>query len=217
MKALLAGATGLIGSHCLQLLLNNNQYTAIEIWVRKPTGITHPKLTETVINFDRILELSLANIQHVYCCMGTTINKAKTQAEFAKVDKQYVIDLAKLAEKSGCQRIFVVSSIGANPKSNNFYLKTKGEMEEGVKSTTIPSIYILQPSMLLGKRNEYRFGEQIGKVIMPFFQLFLVGKYKKYKAIQASTVASAMMSLARRNDNGTFILESNEIEMIGKS
>lgn len=216
MKALVVGATGLIGSHCLEELLHDDQYSYVEIWVRNVSGNSHPKLIEKLINFDKFSELPLIDADHVFCCLGTTINKVKTKEAFVKIDKQYVSELANLADRSGCKKFFVISSIGANKNTNNFYLRTKGEMEEAVKSYSIPEIYIFRPSMLLGKRKEFRFGEQIGKALMVIFQYLLVGKMKKYRGIQASTVAKAMLRVAKRNEKGIFILESDEIERVDK-
>ena len=216
MKALIIGATGLIGNQCLELLLKDDTYSLVEIWVRNITGNTHPKPIEKLINFDRISELPFTDAEHVYCCLGTTIKKVKTKEAFIKIDKEYVSSLAKLAEQSGCQKFLVISSIGANKNSSNFYLRTKGEMEEEVKSCSIPSIYILRPSMLLGKRKEFRLSEEIGKVLMIAVKYLLIGKMRKYRGIQATTVAKAMLYLAKQKEKGVFVLESDEIARVAK-
>jgi uncharacterized protein YbjT (DUF2867 family) len=216
VKALIIGATGLIGSQCLELLLYDDQYSLVEIWARNATANSHPKLIERLINFDKISELALTDTDHVYCCLGTTINKVKTKEAFEKIDKEYVSELAKLAERAGCQKFIVISSIGANKNSNNFYLRTKGEMEEKVKSCSIPAIYILQPSMLLGKRKEFRLGEKIGKLLMVAIEFLFIGKMRKYRGIKASTVAKAMTIFAKRNNKGVFIVESDEIARVAK-
>jgi uncharacterized protein YbjT (DUF2867 family) len=216
MKALIIGATGLIGSECLELLLKDDAYSFVEIWVRNITGNTHPKLIEKLLNFDKISVLPLTNADHVFCCLGTTINKVKTKEAFTRIDKEYVSALAKFAEQSGCQKFVVISSIGANKNSGNFYLRTKGEMEEEVKSCSIPTIFILRPSMLLGKRKEFRLSEQIGKVLMVAVKYLLIGKMKKYRGIQATTVAKAMLHIAKRKEKGVFILESDVIERVAK-
>jgi len=215
MKALIVGATGLIGGICLDEVLNDDQYSSVEIWVRNYSGKSHSKLRETLIDFNCLSDLTFTGIDHVFCCLGTTMHKVKTQNAFAKVDKEYVAELAKFAERSACQKFLVISSIGANKSSKNFYLRTKGEMEGAVISYTIPAIYILRPSMLLGNRKEFRFGEMIGKALMIGCNYLLVGKLKKYRGIYAATVAKAMIKLAKRTDEGVFILESDEIERVG--
>ena len=216
MKALIIGANGLIGSHCLKELLTDDQYSGIEIWVRRSSGFSHPKLKESIINFDQISGIAPTEADHVFCCLGTTINKVKTREAFSKIDRDYVAELARLAERSGCEKFMVVSSIGADLKSKNFYLKTKGEMEEAVKNCSIPAIYVFRPSMLLGKREEFRLGEKIGKAFMVAFNFMFVGKLRKYRGIQASTVAMAMIRIARNNEKGIFVFESDEIENIMK-
>jgi uncharacterized protein YbjT (DUF2867 family) len=142
MKALITGASGLIGTHCLNDLLSDKDYPEIEIWVRKPTGISHPKLTELLIDFDQISQMPSTNAEHVFCCMGTTIKKAGSKEVFSKIDKDYVAEMAKLAERSGSKCFLVVSSIGADSKSGNFYLRTKGEMEEIKKKIHPINLYI---------------------------------------------------------------------------
>ena len=211
-KALLLGSSGLIGSSCLDQLLADNYYDSVEIWVRKASGIVHPKLKENIVDFEKINNSGETDAQHLFCCLGTTIKKAKTKEAFRKVDYDYVVDFAKLAEKLKVEKFLVISSIGANANSNNFYLKTKGEMEEAVKQCQIPSIFILQPSMLFGKRKEFRFGELIGKLMMHLFKYLLFGKMKKYRGIEASTVAKAMICLAKEEKQGIFVLKSDGIQ-----
>jgi uncharacterized protein YbjT (DUF2867 family) len=215
-KALLIGSNGLIGSSCLKELLTDNYYTSIEIWVRNSSGIEHPKLIETIVNFDELKIMKPTDAQQVFCCLGTTIKKAKTKEAFRMVDYDYVVDLAKLSEKSGVEKFQVISSIGANAKTNNFYLKTKGEMEEAVKRCKIPSIIILRPSILFGKRKEFRFGEAIGKFMMRLLTYFFWGKMKKYRGIEASAVAKAMICLAKGEKYGFFIVESDELQVLNK-
>jgi uncharacterized protein YbjT (DUF2867 family) len=212
-KALLLGSSGLIGNHCLNELLADEYYTSVEIWVRTSSGMKHPKLIETIIGFDEIKNRN-TDAQQVYCCLGTTIKKAKSQEAFRKVDYDYVADLAKISEKSRAEKFLVISSIGANVKTGNFYLRTKGEMEEAVKQCKIPAIFIFRPSILFGKRKEFRFGEIIGKFIMHFFTYFLWGKMKKYRGIKASTIAKVMVKLAKEENIGIHIKESDEIQKI---
>ncbi|MFH1161186.1 MAG: NAD(P)H-binding protein [bacterium] len=215
MKALLIGSTGLIGKHCLDFLIHDENYTQVEVWVRNPNSFPNQKFTEKIMQFEDIPGLPLIQADHLFCYLGTTMRKAKTQDAFRKVDVEYVVSLAKLAERSGIHTFLVISSVGANPVSGNFYLRTKGEMEEAVKQCSIPSIYILRPSMLLGKRPEQRFGESIGKIISKIFSPFLFSGLRKYRAIQAETVARAMIACAESSQPGIHVLESDEIERAG--
>jgi hypothetical protein len=210
--ALLVGSTGLTGNLFLKDLLNDDYFEKIEVWVRKPLGITHSKLIEKIIDFNNIAGIAPQSISHIFCCLGTTIHKAKTKEAFRKVDFDYVMNTAEYGEKCGTEKFIVISSIGANKNSPGFYLRVKGDMEEAVKKISIPCIYILRPSLLIGKRNEFRMGEMLSKVFMTYLGLFLFGKFKKYKAIQASAVAKAMIYLAKHHDKGIFTFESDQIE-----
>lgn len=215
MKALLVGATGLIGTQLLRKLLEDTFYTYVEIWVRNSLGISHPKLEEKIIDFSKINSFPSMETDHVFCCLGTTIKKAKTPEQFRKVDLDYVFELAKLAERSNVLKFVVISSIGANHKSGNLYLRTKGEMEEEIKKIKIPSIIIFRPSLLLGNRNEFRFGENISKIFMNVFGIFLFGKVKKYRAIKDTIVAQAMIKAAKTEKTGIDIFESDKIQELG--
>jgi uncharacterized protein YbjT (DUF2867 family) len=210
-KALLIGATGLIGSHCLQELITDKEFAHVEIWVRNPLEIKHPGLKCVIKDFRSISKISSTDATHIFCCLGTTIKIAGSKEAFREVDYEYVVELARLAERSGTEKFLVVSSIGANSRSGNFYLRVKGEMEEAIKCCKIPSIIIMKPSMLLGKRKEFRAGEQIGKGLMLAFDFLLVGKLKKYRGNEAATVARAMVTLAKEQNTGIFLADSDHI------
>ena len=210
-KAIIIGATGLCGNHCLNKILIDPDYSEVEIWVRKVTGITHPKLKEKIMDFNTIETLDNTDAQHVFCCLGTTIKKAGSQANFYKTDHDYVISAAKIAARSGAKKFLYISSIGANSKSKNFYLRTKGKVEEDLKTICKDGLFIFRPSMLMGKRSEFRFGEQIGKGFMNVFGFLFFGKLKKYRGIEASAVAEAMIREAKSEKTGINIIESDKI------
>lgn len=211
-KALIIGASGLCGKHCLHNLLKDSDYHEIEIWVRKTIEIKHPKLTEKIIDFNNIESIDKTDAQHIFCCLGSTIKKAGNQKNFHIIDHDYVISLAKIAEKSAAKKFLYISSIGANAGSKNFYLKTKGKVEEDLKKINLNGLFIFRPSMLMGEREEFRFGEQIAKAFMRVFGFIFSGKLKKYRGIEASTVAKAMCQIAKSEKTGTFIIESDEIQ-----
>lgn len=211
MKALLIGASGLTGGHCLQLILKDSFYTQVEIWVRKSTGITHPKLIEKVIDFNAIETMENIDVQHIFCCLGTTIKKAGSQENFYKADHDYVIAVAEIAARSGAKKFLYISSIGANSQSKNFYLRTKGKVEDDLKKKFKNGLVIFRPSMLMGKRSEFRFGELVGKGFMKIFGFLFIGKMKKYRGIEASTVAEAMICCAKSEAQGQIIYESDKI------
>jgi len=215
MKALVVGATGLVGNICLNQLLVDNFYNEVEVWVRKSTGIKNEKLIERIVDFSQIENMTASGIDHIYCCIGTTIKKAGSQEAFRKVDYDYVVELGRFAEKHSVSKIIVISSIGAKIDSSNFYLRTKGEMEEDLNQLQIPAIYILQPSFIMGERNEFRFGEKIGQYIIKALGFFLTGKKRKYRGIKAITIAKAMISLAKTGEIKKLIFESDTIQKLG--
>ena len=209
--AMIAGSTGLIGSLLLEELLKDDDYSEVQIWVRNTGHIANPKLKEILVDYTVTDRLPVQLPDHVFCCLGTTIRTAGTKEAFRRVDFELVKDLAKRAERSGSEKFLVVSSLGANASSGNFYLKTKGEMEEAVKSCRIPSIFIFRPSMLLGKRKEFRLGELIGKGVMKAVGFMLLGSLRKYRGIEAADVAKAMVKMAKEDSKGVLILESDEL------
>lgn len=216
MKAIIIGATGLIGQNLLTLLESDNFYDEIEIWVRKPLKTSSSKVKVKIVDFDKITETASINANAVFCCVGTTIKKAKTQEAFRKVDFDIPVSIAKLCQDAKVEKFIVISSLGANKDSKNNYLRVKGEMETEISSLNIQTIKILRPALLMGKRDEFRPGELIGKFIMQMIGFVFVGKLRKYRGIKAITVAGAMQKIAKDHLKGIRIFESNEIEAVLK-
>lgn len=210
--ATLIGATGLIGSHLLQELLNDPYFDTVQILIRRPIDITHPKLEKRLVDFNdaESYKLALENSDAVFCAIGTTQKKVKgDKVAYRKIDFDIPVHAAKFCKETGCEKFILVSSIGANSKSNNFYLKLKGEVEDAVKAVGIKSIHIMQPSALLGARKEFRLGERIAQVIMRTFSLLIPSRYK---AIEAKNVANAMLKAAKKEDEGAFVYTYKEIK-----
>ena len=207
--ATLIGASGLIGNNLLSLLLNDNNFTTVNILVRKTLPVQHQKLQQIIINFSNPQEMenAIANAKVVFCAIGTTMSKVKGDKElYKKIDYDIPVNAATIAAKFGVQIFVLVSAIGANAKSSNFYLKLKGMVEEKISAEAIPSIYIMQPSLLLGERAEKRLGERIAQAVFPALSTLMFGKFAKYKAINAEDVAKAMLMGAKENSNGIHIL-----------
>lgn len=215
--AIIIGSTGLTGSHLLRKLLSSNIYDKVISFVRKGSKISHPKLVQHVVDFDKPESYQdLLEGNDMFCCLGTTIKKAGSQEAFEKVDLLYPLQFAKAAAIKGVRQFSIISSIGANPQSSNFYLRTKGKCEESLRTLSFQSVSIFRPSLLLGNRKEVRMGEIFGKYIMKFFSIFLIGKLKKYRPIKAKEVTDAMFNIAQQNTIGFHIYESNEIADITK-
>ncbi|PAQ16106.1 oxidoreductase [Bacillaceae bacterium SAOS 7] len=207
--ALVAGATGLVGSELVQQLLATPEYEKVITIVRRSSGIVHDKLEEKVVNFD---ELTLDDpIDHIYCCLGTTIKKAKTKEAFQKVDLDYPLMLAKLAKKYQVSQFLVISSMGASVKSSFFYSRVKGELEQRLQALRLNGLHIFRPSLLLGERDEFRLGEATTEKLANVFPFLFTGPLKKYKPIHAKTVAYAMVTTALTESGGVHVYESESI------
>jgi uncharacterized protein YbjT (DUF2867 family) len=210
--ATLIGATGLIGSHLLQELLNDPYFDIVRILIRRPLDITHPKLEKKLVDFTDIesLKLALENSDAVFCAIGTTQKKVKgDKVAYRKIDFDIPVNAAKFCKETGCEKFILVSSIGANSKSNNFYLKLKGEVEDTVKAVGIKATYFMQPSTLLGARKESRPGERIARGVMKLFSFLIPARYK---AIEAKDVAKAMLREAKKEEEGVFVYQYKEIK-----
>lgn len=208
---LIAGASGLIGSHLTEQLVRSNLYESIFCLVRR--RMDRDGVVSRVTDFDDLTaSLKDIRVKDIFCCLGTTLRKAGSQQAFRQVDFTYPLELAKWGRASGAKRYFLISSIGADPASRVFYNRVKGEVEGAVGALSFDSFCVLRPSLLLGTRNEFRPGERLAQIIMPVVRPLLRGKAKKYRAIRAETVARAMIRLAARDDRGWKTYESNDIE-----
>ena len=203
--ALVAGATGLIGGFLLKTLLDAPDFTRVYALTRRPYGKEHPKLANRVVIFDRMAEQLKGLVVHdAFCCIGTTIADAGSQEAFRAADIDAVLLFARAARAAQAKRFVVVSSVGASSKSDKFYLRTKGEMEEAVTGLGFPSVDILQPSLLLGPRKSLRPLEITGRIFAPLINPLLTGTREQYRAISAETVAQAMLGASRRGARGTY-------------
>lgn len=214
--ALIAGATGLIGKELLQFLLNANEYDKVVAIVRRPIGIDHPKLEERIVDFDHLDQYQeIFAVNDVFCAMGTTIKKAKTKEAMWKIDVDYPVAIARLASSQGAKKFLLVSSMNADPGSPIFYPKMKGKLEEEIKQIPFEATAIFRPSLLLGERDEFRFGESAAAAIFTKVPFLFNGPFKKYKAIEGRKVASAMYHVAQKDAPGLTIYPSEKIHEIG--
>ena len=210
--AIIIGATGLTGQALLSQLLQDDYFNHVIVFVRKKIDITHSKLTQQCIDFnvlDSYKDLIKGDV--VFCCMGTTIKTAGSQEAFKKVDFIYPTEFAKIAKQNTINTFCLQSSLGADSKSTNFYLKTKGETEDFIRQLGFGSFATFRPSMLLGNRTEFRLGEKIGKVVMQALSFVFIGKLKRYKAIHVNQVAGAMIKYSKSGKVGNVIIENEEM------
>ena len=214
-KAIIVGASGLIGSKLLNIIFDNDGYNQILLIARKKTRIIDNRVTQLVIDFEQLNEYATEITGDVlFCCMGTTKDKTPDRWEYSKIERDYPVKLAEIALKNGIKQFHTVSSVGANAKSPVFYLKTKGESEAGLKNTGLTSLHIYQASLLTGRRKTSRKLEKLAIGIMKIVNPFLFGGLKKFRSIPASTVAMAMFKQSLKNEQGVFTYTSDKIKKL---
>jgi len=214
-KAVIAGASGLIGSELLQLLLQSQQYDEILALVRIELPVNHKKLVQLVVNFDQLKQYQASITGHaVFCCLGSTRSKTPDLSVYRKIDHDYPLELAQIAALNNIPHYHLVSAIGANSKSGNFYTKLKGETEDDIQQVGILSLHIYQPSLLTGNRKEFRFAEKLATTAMKFIDPLLLGSLQKYRSVPVNTVAKAMYNQSLNNEEGVFIHPSNHIKQL---
>jgi uncharacterized protein YbjT (DUF2867 family) len=203
--ALLAGSTGLIGKQLLQLLLESSRYSKVIALTRQDLP-AHPKLVQIKTEFEKVSESADdLKADDVFCCLGTTMQKAGSKENFYKVDFEYPLLLSKITLSLGTKQFLLVSALGADKMSSIYYNKVKGEIEEAIVQVGFETVHIFRPSLLLGPRAEKRAGEDTAKLLYKVFG-FLIPK--KYKAIEAVKVARAMIHASEQKQKGVFIHES---------
>jgi len=201
--ALLAGASGLTGGCALDALLDAPEITRVIAVSRRPLGREHPRLANRIVQFERLeTQLRGASWHMALCCLGTTLRKAGSQERFRAVDVGCVLAFARAAKAAGARRFVVISSVGADPDSRKFYLRTKGDMEQELEAVGFESLDILQPSMLLSWRGEMRPLELLACAFMPLVNPLLRGNYLAYRGISARTVGAAMLGATRSGRRG---------------
>lgn len=209
--ALIAGASGLIGSHLLRMLLQCPEYREVIALVRNPLPMQHPKLRQKQMNFGQLSRKQDLQADDVFCCLGTTMKQAGSRDNFLQVDFTYVTELAKTTSAQGASQFLVVSAMGANSRSVFYYNRVKGKMEATVCKLPFRGVHIFRPSLLTGQRPEVRAGEKIGEMLMNTFRFALVGPFRKYRPVAAETVARAMLHTALQNQKGINVYPSDQI------
>jgi uncharacterized protein YbjT (DUF2867 family) len=217
--AVVIGATGLIGNMVVEELLNDDAFSIVRTLTRKPLTIIHPKLQQKIVNFNDMDDYKekFGEGDIIFCCIGTTQKKVKGDKEaYKKVDYDIPVNAAQIGISRNFKKYLIVSSVGANEKSSNFYLQLKGKTENAIKEFTFRSISIFRPAQLLGKRKEYRPAEKILQPVTKFISLLLFGSLKKYRSINAKDVAKAMVKESKQNNPGVHYFEYTQMMQLQK-
>lgn len=219
---LLTGATGLVGGLVLRELLADASFTgSIVVPTRRELPVRDPRLVAVMKDFsksgndseiDAAIERQPQPVLSGYIsCLGSTIRAAGSRAAFIAVDRELVLRLARVAFEHGARHAIVVSSAGASRQSANFYLRVKGEVEDALADIGFERIDILRPGLLLGARKERRTGEAIAQALAPWSNLLLLGKLRRYRAVAAEDVATAIVRLSEETAVGQFVHEHDSI------
>lgn len=209
MKAAIAGATGFIGTHLIALIQEDPTIEHIQVLVRRPIEVA----SKFQLVQGDLMHPSLSGpLDVAFCALGTTMAVAGSKEAFYHVDHDLVLAFAKAAKAQGAEKFVLVSSIGADASSSNYYIKVKGETENDLKALGFRSLIILQPSLLMGERKEFRFGERVGQGAMTLLGPLMLGPLAKYRGIEGLTVAKAMLRLAKEDLPGVHVLESDRLQ-----
>lgn len=216
--AILAGGSGLVGGCVLRELLADPAFTRVVAVGRRRLGVEHPKLVQVIAEFDALDQLDRPLQGDVaFCCLGTTIKRAGSPAAFRAVDHGAVVAFAWAVQRGGVRSFFTVSALGANAGSRVFYNRVKGETEEALRVLGFARLAVFRPGLLRGPRAEFRLGERIGAVVLGAVEPLLRGRWRKYRAISAATVARAMVRGAiDRQFAPTVPIESDQIAELGR-
>ena len=212
-QALVAGATGLIGRRLLSLLADSGRYERVHALTRRPLDAGE-RVVEHRVDFAALEQAASAigPVDEAFCALGTTIRRAGSKSAFRRVDHDYVIAFGLLAKTLGARCLSVVSSLGADPRARNFYLRVKGETESALREMGLPGLALFRPSLLRGPREEFRLGEEVGNAAMHLFGALIPARYK---AVSDRELASAMLAVTAAGVSGVRVIESDEIRRLG--
>lgn len=211
--AIVIGATGLTGKLLTNILLADDRFEVVKIFTRRPTGLSHPKLKEYVIDFDQTSTwMDRVKGDVLFSALGTTLRKAGSKEAQYHVDYWYQYEFAKAAASNKVPVYALVSADGANPNSNFFYMRMKGELERDVLALKFPKTLIAQPGLISGKRTEKRPAEHIGLKIIRFFNR--LGLFLRNKPIYASDIAQTLVNTSCTFSDGTYYLDSDKLRKL---
>ena len=210
--AVIFGSSGLVGHHILNLLLQDDYYSKIKIFLRSPISLNHKKLEIVINDFNNITSLEKDIFgDHCFFCIGTTKKQTPNSKEYRRIEYDLPIKIGAIAKKNNINTFLYISSLGSNPNTKNVYLSNKGQTEEKLKNLNFDKLAIIKPSMMLGERGKFRFGEFLGQKIFITLSVLFIGPLKKFKAINSKQVAKAMTIIAK-GGNSRMTYESDILQ-----
>lgn len=210
--AVIFGSSGLVGHHILNLLLQDDYYSKIKIFLRSPISLNHKKLEVVINDFNNIASLEKDIFgDHCFFCIGTTKKQTPNSKEYRRIEYDLPIEIGAIAKKNNINTFLYISSLGSNPNTKNVYLSNKGQTEEKLKNLNFDKLAIIKPSMMLGERGKFRFGEFLGQKIFITLSVLFIGPLKKFKAINSKQVAKAMTIIAK-GGNSRMTYESDILQ-----
>ena len=210
--ALVVGATGVVGSYCVEYLASDNNYDKVILLLRRKLEINSKKVIQHVIDFDNIQQYhSIIKADDIFCCIGTTAKKVKDKKEYYKIDVTYPYEIGKIALENHAKQYLIVTAVGANSRSSSYYLKFKGQVEELLIDLHYPVSHFFRPSLIIGNRSEFRIFEKLFIGITKLTSLLMVGKLRKYKPLHGWQIAKSMVKNAKTLKEGVFVHHYSEI------
>ncbi len=212
--ATILGATGMIGKYLCEEMIKDDYFDAVRLIVRRPISRPNARVEVKLVDFSdaESLKLSLEDTDTLFCCIGTTQKNVKGDQDlYRRIDFDIPVRAAKFAKEAGCEKFIIITSVGADAHSRTFYLKLKGELENAIKEIGFETVHIMQPSILLGDRDEKRTGEKFLQGSLKFLSRLFGGSMRKFRAIHGRTVARAMLNAAKDNSKGFFRHRYDEI------
>ncbi|MCL7988428.1 NAD(P)H-binding protein [Sphingobacterium sp. lm-10] len=202
--ALVLGASGLVGLLTTKLLLKRNTYDVIYAVSRRGIPLEHERLVQILADYDSIdSHIEKLSIDHIFSCLGSTQKKTPNKKDYTQIDHDYPLKVAKIGQQNGAKKLSIVSALGADSNSRSFYLRMKGTTEKDIQSLNFPQLYIMQPSLITGNREETRLAEGLAASLFKIVNPILLGGLKKYRSIDAEKIAEALVSTASLDQNGT--------------
>ncbi len=209
-NALVAGGTGLVGTELLTLLGEENRYARVTSLVRREM-VAPGRVENRLVSFDHLDRSELPEVGDAYCCLGTTRSVAGSDDAFRKVDFDYVLAYARAAQRAGAVRFLLVSAMGAKVESRFLYTRVKGQVEAAISTLGFQVVGIARPSFLIGRRARARGGETAALVLSHAVTPFMVGPLRRFRPIEARTVAAGLIHLAFNAPEGVSVLSSEKI------